>query len=350
MAKPKKKLLPKNFKELLEKGVVADAMAVFDSCELDARGGYAKQTALAFDEMPDELAKWLVDQGADLQATDTWGHTPLHARSRSIRGRIKILIDLGADIHSTNASVGTPLHAAADSRNVENATLLIQNDANVHALNAEHLTPLELALRGCSNIDIEKMAALAQILLAAGAQPNATMKGFVEKIGQNFEFHRAGFNPEFIPSIDDGLAKLYSIFQVSPVARRQIHQGSSAITVKETTWQKQHQELWELLVPSTGHAETVQGEVIRIPGRIIDELDRNGGANWNQDFKNMAAAFIRYIASAEPLSASDISEMTALVASLGKNSEGPVRMAQLAVKWVLQNPQPIKMDAPSYKR
>jgi hypothetical protein len=349
MAKPKKKLLPKNFEELLEKGVMSDLITVFDSCALDARGGYSKRTALAFAEIPDELAKWLVDQGADLQAADTRGNTPLHARSRSIRGRIKILIDLGADIHSVNAYVNTPLHEAADAHNVENATLLIQSGANVHALNAEQLTPLEIALRGCSNIDIEKTAALSQVLMAAGAHQTAKMKDFVEKIGQTFEFHRDGFNPESIEATDDALAKLYTIFQVTPVAQRQVHNGESAITVKETTWQKQHQELWELLVPSTGHAATVQGEVIRIPGRIMDELDRNGGANWNKDYKNMAATFIQFIGSAEPLSTSDMNEMTVLVASLSKNSEGPDRMVELAVKWALLNPNPIKISALKYK-
>ena len=45
------------------------------------RGGslfHGKQTAFAYDECPDELARWLVAEGADLSATDSWGNTPLH--------------------------------------------------------------------------------------------------------------------------------------------------------------------------------------------------------------------------------------------------------------------------------
>jgi len=70
MAKTKKKTLPKDFEPMLERGSLAELKAVFDVCELDARGGYSKQTALAFDKCPDDLARWLVAQGADLSATD----------------------------------------------------------------------------------------------------------------------------------------------------------------------------------------------------------------------------------------------------------------------------------------
>ncbi len=71
MTKAKKKLLPKNFEALLENGDIAQLKAVFDTCDVNARGGYGKQTALAFDKCPDALASWLVTQGADLSATDT---------------------------------------------------------------------------------------------------------------------------------------------------------------------------------------------------------------------------------------------------------------------------------------
>src|SRR5258708_4177313 len=105
MAKPRKKLLPKNCEESLN---LTELKAVFETCDLNARGGYGKQTALAYDECPDELARWLAAEGADLSATDSWGNTPLHSRARSRRGRIDILLVQGADINNTRASIGTP--------------------------------------------------------------------------------------------------------------------------------------------------------------------------------------------------------------------------------------------------
>src|SRR6188474_350237 len=151
-AKARKKTLPKNFELLLEKGTMAELKAVFDVCEIDARGGYSKQTALAFDKCPDDLARWLVAQGADLSATDTWGNTPLHNRARSRRSSIDVLLQLGADVNSVSSSIGTPLHAAADSHNADHARLLLQHRARVNERNRDQLTPLELALRGCNNI------------------------------------------------------------------------------------------------------------------------------------------------------------------------------------------------------
>ena len=70
MPKSKKKQLPKDFEALLDQGDLAALKAVFDSCDVDAHGGYSKRTALAFDACPDALARWLVEQGADLAAPD----------------------------------------------------------------------------------------------------------------------------------------------------------------------------------------------------------------------------------------------------------------------------------------
>jgi hypothetical protein len=105
------------------------------------------------------------------------------------------------------------------------------------------------------------------------------MKAFVQRIGENFEFHRAGFNPESVEATSAALDRLYALFGVPPVPRRMMHDGRSPIVAKSARWQDQQQELWALLVPSNGPAATVQGEVIRIAGRVADEIDRNGGAN-----------------------------------------------------------------------
>jgi hypothetical protein len=350
MAKPRKRLLPKNFEELLEKGELSELKEVFEACDLNARGGYGKQTALAFDECPDELAQWLVAQGADLSAADTWGNTPLHSRARSRKGRIQVLLELGADVNSSSASIGTPLHAASSSHNVENALLLLERGALVDALNREGLTPLEVALRGCNNIDLENMVPLAKSLIAAGACRTPSMKGFVENIGKNFEFHRAAFNPKLVDAASAALDCLYEIFDVPPVPGRTMHDGRSQITVQAASWQEQHRELWQLLVPSKGPAATVQGELVRISGRISNELEGNSGANWDADYKKMADAFLEHIQKGNPLPSQQILEATEIIAEVKRKSGDTARMVELAVAWVLVNPTPIKLDPPPYKR
>jgi hypothetical protein len=47
-------------------------------------------------------------------------------------------------------------------------------------------------------------------------------------------------------------------------------------------WPKRHEELWDALVPARGQAPTVQGELIRVTGRLADEAHRNGNMNWDE--------------------------------------------------------------------
>ena len=350
MAKTKKKLLPKNFETLLKSNDLDALKAVFETCDIDARGGYAKQTAIAFNECPDELTRWLVMQGADLSACDSHGETPLHARSINWRARLDVLLELGADVNHGEGKRGTPLHMAAGSYKVGNARLLLAHGAHVDALDKDNMTPLALALRRCGNIDIEGMAGLAELLLDAGARKPSDVAALVSRIGINFEFHRIGFNKDMVDAVSTALDKLYALFVVTPVARRAVHDGKSPVVAKSARWEDAHQELWELLVPSSGSAETVQGEVVRISGKIHSELARNGGANWDADFKKMGVAFAGHVCSGVPLPKSALIEASDIVAGLKRTDDGASGMCKLAVDWVALNPKPAKLPPPDYKR
>ncbi|MBS1602815.1 MAG: ankyrin repeat domain-containing protein [Bacteroidetes bacterium] len=346
----KRKTLPKDFEELLSKNDIQELKKVFNKCEIDARGDFYKQTALAFDNCPHELAKWLVEQGADLQATDSYGNTPLHRRSSSRQGNIKSLLELGADINAESRSAGTPLHAAARSHQVDNTRLLLAQGANMNALNSDGHTPLEHALRTCRNIDIESTVELSKIYLGAGAKIVSGMKEQVLEIGKKFEFMRARFNKESVDTVSNALEELYKLFDVEPVARRVMHDGKSPITTSKESWQEQHQELWDLLVPSSGPAATVQGEVIRISGRIANELDGNGGVNWDGEFKKMADAFVAFVQQGNPLSSSELAETQQIVNEIKRRSGNPGRMCELGVKWVVNNPVPFPLPPVKYER
>lgn len=349
MAK-KKKTLPKDFKELLSKNNFKELISVFDDCEVDARGDYAKQTALAYDNCSHELAKWLVEHGADLQATDTWNNTPLHKRSRSRFGNIKSLLELGADVNVEKSSIGTPLHAAADSHNIENTKLLLEYGGNINALNSGGYSPLEQALKTCNNINIINTVNLSKIYIDAGVHITLKMKEFVTEIGKQFEFHSANFNKDFIIEVSTALEELYKLFDVMPVAKRILHDGQFPIIVKEDIWQNQFQTLWDLLVPSNGHADTVQGEVIRIAGRIDNELEGNGGVNWDADYKKMADSFIVFVHKGNQLTHSETESIKSIIAEIKQKTGNTSKLCELGVRWVINNPIPIKLSSVAYKR
>jgi hypothetical protein len=351
MAKVKKKRLPEDFAALLAQRDLAVLQGVFDECEVDAHDGYGKRTALAFDECPDELARWLVARGADLAATDTRGNTPLHERARSHHGSIEVLLELGADVHAAGASVGTPLHAAAQSKQAAHAATLLAHGAHVDAPNREGLTPLEVALRGCSNIEIERTLALARVLLGAGAVHTPAMTGYVEEIGKRFEFHRAGFAEDSVATASAALDGLYALFEVAPVARRAMHDGRSPIAVQASAWQDQHEELWNLLVPSSGRALNVQGEVIRISSRLGHEVMDNGGANWDDDFRTMARALEAFVQTGTPLGEPELGRVRAVIDEIVDRGEGETApLAEMAVAWVLRNPHPVPLGSTTYRR
>ncbi|MDP3736615.1 MAG: hypothetical protein Q8R02_04450 [Hyphomonadaceae bacterium] len=346
----KKKQLPKDFEALLEKGDLGELKTLFDTYDVNARGGLFKQTALAFHQCPDDLARWLVERGADLAVGNSYGDTPLHSRSSHRKGRIEVLLELGADANHGENTRGTPLHAAAGSYNAATAGLLLRHGARVDALNGERQTPLAYALQRCTNTQIQGMAALAELLLAASARQTPEMAAFVARIGTNFEFHRSGFNPDSVEATSSALDKLYVLFGMPPAPRRLLHDGKSPVVARSARWEDQHQELWELLVPSKGAASTVQGEVVRIAGRISDELERNGGANWDLEYRKMADAFLVHVASGAPLAESLLTEARKTVAALKRKNGDTRRLCELAVTWVALNPKPLKLPPPDYDR
>lgn len=350
MAK-KRKTLPKEFQQLVDDGDISVLKSVFEKCDLNAYGDYYKMTALSYDHLPNEMLKWLVEEGADLEAKDRYGDTALHHHCKF--GNIRPLLELGANIEAVNNEKLTPLHIAADNKNVDAVNILLSRKANPLAKGSwSEVTPLEYTLTRCSNIDISSIVKVAESFSSAGAQVTKNMKESVIQIGKRFEFYRENFNPEFLDEADSALKKLYQIFDVEVVAHRMIHDGISPIAVTETEWSKQHQELWDFLVPASGCAKTLQGEVIRITGRVANEILGNGGVNWDKEYRKILSALMEYFQMGNPLSDIEQQQLSNSINSLqdGYGDEEPAELCKLAVHWVLANPQPILLEKPEYKR
>lgn len=354
MAK-KRVTLPKEFKDLMDEGNIEALKAVYDRCELTAHDGrFSLCTPLHMGGVPDELVIWLVEKGLDINIPDYYGATPLYRQAILGRDTVKLLLELGADIGKPNTYGETPLHVAAEFFHPKTVKLLIDKGADVNAKNDMGRTPLASVLMVCRGIYIAQTAEIATMLLDAGAKKTPAMKEKVENIGKDFEFHREGINPDYLEVADQGLEKLYALFDVKPVAKRITHDGVSPIFVKEGSWEEQYEELWSFLIPSSGAAKTVQGEVIRIPGRVRDELDRNGGVNWDRNYRKMLQAMPHYLSLGTPLSDNDLKEAKQLISQIyGKDFNDGLRLdrlCQLSIAWIKQNPEPLPLEEPSYKR
>ncbi|MBS2534281.1 ankyrin repeat domain-containing protein [Catenulispora sp. NF23] len=345
----KKKRLPKDFDATLRSGDLDAAKAVFETTELDAHQDAYGPTALGMYDIPPALVGWLVAQGADIEAPDHYGHTPLWQHARIGNDPVvTALLDAGADLRSSRRPV---LRAAAEGHKPATVRLLLARGADPLELEGGR-SVLENALASCSNADLPRMAEITEVLLAAGTPTNERMRRRVEEIGKRFEFHRAGFNPDYLAETDAALTRLYELFDVTPVAPRRTHDGTSPITVTAATWPDQHQELWDTLVPSSGPAATAQGEAIRVTGRLAHEVLDNGGINWDQDFRTMARTVPTLLACGVPLPEAELAEATKLASAYGRNNpdEHVRRLSELAVRWVLANPDPLPAPEPAYKR
>ena len=354
MAK-KRVTLPKEFEDLMDEGNIEALKAVYDRCELTAHDGrFSLCTPLHMGGVPDELVIWLVEKGLDINIPDYYGATPLYRQAILGRDTVKLLLELGADIGKPNTYGETPLHVAAEFFHPKTVKLLIDKGADVNAKNDMGRSPLASVLMVCRGIYIAQTAEIATMLLDAGAKKTPAMKEKVENIGKDFEFHREGINPDYLEAADQGLEKLYALFDVKPVAKRITHDGSAPILVKEGIWEEQYEELWSFLIPSSGAAKTVQGEVIRIPGRVRYELDRNGGVNWDRDYRKMLQALPQYLSLGSSLSEQELAETKELIAQVhGKDFDDEPRLdrlCQLAIAWIKQNPEPLSLEKTSYNR
>ncbi len=356
-----KKTLPKDLEALLARaqksGDDRALKAALEACEPDARGGYGRKTLLMFGGCTASLARWQLARGASLAAVDEHGDTALHeaafARFHHALSA-EVLISLGADVHAVNHTGLTPLHCAVDGKNLASTRALLAHGARHDARSREGLTPLEYGLQRLSNIDLVDMVPVARLLLEHGASRTGKAPAFVKHAAENFEFHRAGFAPDAVEGTAAACAELCALFDVAVPAPRHLHDGTSPIAVPPGRWQAQHAALWELLVPSSGACATVQGEVVRIAGRVGDELHRNGGVNWDSAYTAMLQAFVQHVSSGAALPPGELSELAALAkrgARMSTEKGGDTaRLAELSVKWVSQNPTPVALSRPRYRR
>lgn len=355
MAKAKRKTLPTNFTEILENGSFEEQKAVFDSCALDAyERGYSHDTALHQYAIKEELTRYLVSQGLDINTQNAYGRTPLYTHSTVGAPLVAVLLELGADVNLANNDGCTPLFTALANARVDTVKLLLEHGADIKHKNQAKQNAFEYGLSLTSNAAIPDMLQCAKHMLEAGTKVTKNMQKSVKAIGDNFERYREAFNKDHLATTDAALTELYKLFDVEPAAKHITHDGTQSITITCNTPPEQFNNLWDLLVPPQGHAKTVQGEVIRIAGRVRSEFYRNGGANWDREYRSMLNALIKHLGTNNALSDDDLARAKDIAHSI--NGKGDFdetildELSLLALTWVKQNRDPVPLKTPAYKR
>ena len=138
----------------------------------------------------------------------------------------------------------------------------------------------------------------------------------------------------------------------------------SGISKREKTkpnhWKKEHTRLWDALVPGDGQADTLQGELIRIAGKLTDQAFRNGNANWDADQEKMWRFVGQHIDDATPFTEGERALIREKIEEIIRDKDSPdlrgdgccyYIISEKVVDWCMAHPTPIphKKD-PALKR
>lgn len=109
--------------------------------------------------------------------------------------------------------------------------------------------------------------------------------------------------------------------------------------------------IWQKLVPKSGQAETVQGELLRSIEKIRDEAQRNGNINFNKNCHGILIDYLRkYLADNNVFEAEIVFEINSDLERLSKNNspykEDDLydRITDRIVDWYLKNPTQIRHE------
>jgi ankyrin repeat protein len=124
-----------------------------------------------------EIAQFLIEYGADIDARDKHSQTPLHSAARlGNRDIVQLLIKFGADVNAKNIYGYTPVHLAANSGQEESVKILIESGADINAFDNKQRTPLFLSIARQNLTIVEE-------LLSYGAEIN-----IIDKFGTYIMF------------------------------------------------------------------------------------------------------------------------------------------------------------------
>nr|6MWQ_A Chain A, DARPin, Muscle-type aldolase chimeric fusion [synthetic construct]6MWQ_B Chain B, DARPin, Muscle-type aldolase chimeric fusion [synthetic construct]6MWQ_C Chain C, DARPin, Muscle-type aldolase chimeric fusion [synthetic construct]6MWQ_D Chain D, DARPin, Muscle-type aldolase chimeric fusion [synthetic construct] len=165
----------------------------------------------------DDEVRILMANGADVNALDRFGLTPLHlAAQRGHLEIVEVLLKCGADVNAADLWGQTPLHLAATAGHLEIVEVLLKYGADVNALDLIGKTPLHLTA-------IDGHLEIVEVLLKHGADVNAQ-----DKFGKT----------AFDISIDNGnedLAEILQKLNLSDIAHRIVAPGKGILAADEST-------------------------------------------------------------------------------------------------------------------
>ena len=360
-----RKTLPADIEQIIASGDVEAVARAVERCEVGAYlRGSAYESRLMHFPASEEIMDFLLARGEDINSRDRYQRTPIHARVRSrCLDQIPMLIARGGDINARDTSDQTALFDVVERFPVVDvsrmmswgADPLVVADSRVYG----KATLMEYALRQESLFDAPRALPVMRLLLSLGAPVGERVPIALRSMDRmRCTFITHGLPDHLSQSrVDEASAALSELCALFGVEQREAQRapvvGERLELDPSVPALRQHGDLWDLLVPDSGQCQTLQGEVIRIAGRVGHEVYDNGGINWDRSFGKLLDQYLSVVRSGLPMPPDSVARAEAAVASLKSRSmshQAVDDITELAVAWVRLNPVLVETDLPDVGR
>lgn len=312
----------------------------------------------------EEITDFLLARGEDINSRDRYERTPIHARVRSrCLDQIPLLIARGGDINARDTSDQTALYDVVERFPVADVSRMISWGADPLVVADSRVygkaTLVENVVSWHNFLDAPRALAVIRLLLSVGAPVGERVPVALRSMDRmRCTFVTHGLPETVSQTVFDeasaALSELCALFGVeqreakpAPVVGERLELDPSVPALR------QHGELWDLLVPDSGQCQTLQGEAIRIAGRVGHEVYDNGGINWDRSFGKLLDQYLSVVRSGLPMPPDSVARAEAAVASLKSRSmshQAVDDITELAVAWVRLNPVLVESNLPDVGR
>jgi hypothetical protein len=220
-------------------------------------------------------------------ATNDIGETPLIVAS--YLESIEILKTIIENVDNIDYKVPdtfteTALLMACEQRRLKSIKLLVEAGAKLEQTDRFGLTPLSKIFTNTFSDPIPS----ADYLISEGAK---ITDRFIE-MGMSWDSEKfVAFLDKQNIAFDRNLVSKKEIVEVEKVDTT-LDINTLHNIVNDKNYDKTNKVIWQKLVPSSGQADTIQGELLRAIEKLRDEAQRNGNGNFT---KNCHGLLVKYL-------------------------------------------------------